>query len=189
VISHLNFFSDLEYRRDWLRADAYNWHNYGTFMQYAPSFNNNIRATYAEAVSRGIDEPSIPPSAVLASAIFEDNTKLLTFEKITLKFRDASGLHFEEALNIRDNNFLGDTPFLVLISDRRPPIWIPLYRGRNGYRSILTDQNLRKPELYTQVLTDNLPIGVFRLGYRCGDKLTLTKYRLEVNSDHEVKVF
>jgi len=57
---------------------------------------------------------------VSASHVFEVSTKFLAFEQCILKFQDASGQHYEKVLRIRDITHQGDTPFLLLITDRRP---------------------------------------------------------------------
>lgn len=185
--SYLNYFSDLEYRRDWLRADGENWNNYGTFIQYSPSFNHNIRPVYAQAIARGICRPAERRPLIAASHTFVDSSIVLTFQEISTSTQDASGKYIEKMLRVRDTSYRGDTPFLLLVANDRSPLWVPVCRGRNGYRKMVSEQRLRKPELFAEIPTDNLPVGVFRLGYRSGDTLTLTKYRLEVDSDHVVK--
>ncbi len=187
-LSYLNYFSDLEYRRDWLRADGENWNNYGTFMQYSPSFNHNIQSVYAQAVARGICRPTERRPIILANRTFVDSSIVLTFQEIATSTQDASGKHTEKMLRVHDDSYLGETPLLLLIANDRPPLWVPVYRGRNGYRKMLVEHTLRKPELFAELLTDNLPAGLFKLGYRAGDSLVLTKYRLEVDNDHTVKV-
>lgn len=188
VASCLNHFSDLEYRRDWLRADGANWNNYGTFLQYAPSFNHNIQEVYTEAVARRICQPraSLPGGSV--GHTITDSSLVLTFQKVLNSSQDAHGKYANKVLRIRDGNYRGDTPFLMLVPDGGPGLCVPFYRGRNGYRKMLTDQSLRKPELFAEILTDNLPTGAFRLGYRVGDSLILTKYRIEVDSDQAIKL-
>jgi len=57
---------------------------------------------------------------VSASHVFEVSTKLLAFERCILKFQDASGERYEKVPRIRDIPYQGDTPFLLLITDRRP---------------------------------------------------------------------
>ncbi len=185
--SYLNRFSDLEYRRDWLRADGANWNNYSTFLQYVPSFNRNIHQVYTEAIARGICRQDATPPPVSASHTLTDSSILLTFEEASISTQDASRKYNDKVLRVQDGNYWGETPLLLLIAEDSPPLWVPFYRGRNGYRKMLSERRLRKPELIAEVLTDNLPVGVFRLGYRSGDTLTLTKYRLEVDSDHVVK--
>ena len=187
IASHLNHFGDLEYRRDWLRADRANWNNYGTFLQYYPSFNHNIKQVYTEAVARGICRPYATPPAVSASHTSVDSTILLAFQEVTISTQDASGKYLDKVLRVQDGNYQAGTPLLLLAAEGQLPILVPFYRGRNAYRKILTELTLRKPELFAEILTDNLPTGVFRLGYRSGDTLTLTKYRLKVDNDHVVK--
>ena len=188
VASHLNYFGDLAYRRDWLRADVSNWNNYGIFLQYPPSFNHNISQVYTEAIARGICRPVVLPPDAPARHTFVDSSIVLSFTETSLSSQDASGEHPEKLLRIQDEAFWKDPPFLFLIAGDSPPLRVPFYQGRNGYRKMLTKQTLRKPELFTELLTENLPAGVFRLGYRSGDTLALTKYRLEVGTDHAVKV-
>ncbi len=186
VVSHLNYIGELEYRRDWLRADYANWINYKTFLQYAPSFNDNIREVYATALERGICRPVIELPALTTSNTDTDNSDLLTFEKMATKSADASGEHLENEVFLTRRDFTKATPFIVLLPDNGSPLWVPMHRGRNAYRQLLSGGNLKKPEVWTRLFSDNLPVGSFTIGYQFDNSLTLTEHRLEVDADHTV---
>ena len=186
LLAHLNYLGDLAYRRDWLTADRANWDNLKTFVQYPLSFNKNVREVYATAQARGVCRPTASPLAAPARRVATDSSIVLVLEKTTNTIRETNGEHYENELRLTAPGHLGGTPFLELVPDTGPPVLVPFFRGRNAYRKILTDLQLHKPELSTQVLIDNLPPGTFRLAYRSGDLLTLTKYRIEVGRDHSL---
>ncbi|WP_373511459.1 hypothetical protein [Persicitalea sp.] len=188
LVSHLNYVGDLEYRRDWLRADYANWQNYETFLQYPPAFNDNIREVYAAAIERGICQPIVNLPKLPSQGAAVDSSITLDFEELVSDLTDASSEHQETELLLVDHNFIGSAPFLVLVPDRGGALWIPFYRGRNGYRKILTAGGLRESKIWTRFFSNNLPSGVYRIGYQSGDSFSLTKYRLEVGADHAIKL-
>jgi len=188
LVAYLNYFTTLEYRRDWLRADKANWENYSVFLQYAPSFNNNIREVYRSAIERGICyHPSELPARFMNTAT--DSTLVLGFERGFSVAKDASGEYREEILRVNSQSGESETPFLALVAEGQPVVWVPFYRMRNAYRNMLTGQGLRKGDLTTEILLENLPQGTFRLGVSSGQKGVLTKYSMEVGPDHSVRVY
>lgn len=188
LVSYLNYFTTLEYRRDWLRADKANWENYSVFLQYAPSFNHNIRDVYRSAVERGICyHPSdLPARFTSASA---DSTLNLTFEKGFSVSQDASGEYREKILRVGSQTLQNETPFLVLVAENRPVLWVPFYRMRNAYRYMLEGKGLKKRDLTTEILLDNLPEGTFRLGMYCNQELRMTTHHLQIGANHAVLIY
>ncbi|GHB81198.1 hypothetical protein GCM10007390_39920 [Persicitalea jodogahamensis] len=188
LVSHLNYVSDLEYRRDWLTADYVNWLNYQTFLEYQPSFNHNIRDVYSSALARGICRPtlSLPASTTLRTAM--DSSIVLGVELVENPTADASGKTFEKEIVFVDKNFSGEIPFLCLIPEAGPAMMVPFYRGRNGYRKMLTEQRLRKPEISTRFFSDNLPSGTYRIGYQFRDSLLMSRYRLNIDNERSIKL-
>ncbi|MPR32463.1 hypothetical protein [Salmonirosea aquatica] len=143
LVSYLNYFTTLEYRRDWLRADKANWENYDVFLQYAPSFNRNIRDVYHKAVDRGICyHPSGLPSQLTGAST--DSTLALTFERGFSVSQDASGEYREKILRVGNKSNASDTPFLALVAEGQPVVWVPYYRLRNAYRGILRGMDYGK---------------------------------------------
>ncbi len=188
LVSHFNYISDLEYRRDWLRADYANWLNYKTFLQYQPSFNDNIRDVYSSALARGICRPtvSLPATSTLRSTM--DSSLVLNIAQVESTNTDASGKSFEKELVVIDQNYSGDIPFLALLPDEGPALVIPFYRGRNGYRKTVVERKLWKSEISTRFFSDNLPSGTYRIGYQFKNSLILTKYQLRIGEKHSIIV-
>lgn len=188
LVSYLNYFTTLEYRRDWLRADKANWENYSVFLQYAPSFNHNIRETYQVAVARGVCyHPSQLPARFTNQIV--DSTLTLTFERGFTVSQDASGEHREKVLRVGSQSPHSETPFLVLVAENKPVLWVPFYRLRNAYRFMLQGQGLKKGNLTTEILLDNLPEGTFRLGLYSNQRLRMTPHQLRIGTDHAVQTY
>lgn len=188
LLSYLNYFTKLEYRRDSLRADATNWNNYSVFLQYIPDFNRNIRPFYQEALQMGIC--ANPPSMSAQFPIQSRDTSLrFTFRQFDHIILDGSGEHPNTMLVMNLDHYQGPTPFLVLLPNSGQPVWIPFYRSRNGYKKILSGQSLRKDELMAEVFLRNLPVGTFKLGIYSEKRLTLNDQQIEVRPDHTVKIF
>lgn len=188
AVSYLNYFTTLEYRRDWLRADEANWENYSVFLQYDPSFNHNIRETYQAAVARGVSSHSSQlPARFMNPTV--DSTLRLTFEQGFTTLQDASGKYRGKILRVGSRTLHSETPFLVLVAENRPVIWVPFYRMRNAYRGMLRGEGLKKPDLTTEILLGNLPEGTFELGIYSGHQLRMTPYRIQVGVDQTVQIY
>ena len=188
VASYLNYFTKLEYQRDALRADATNWKNYLFFAQYSPPFNQNIQTEYQKVLKIGVCrlQPSLP---VHFPKVKQDTSIQLTFEPSQLLIQDAHGDYPQNTLIIKNYQYQGDTPFLVLTAANKQPVWIPVYRMRNAYKRILTGQGLRKNEIMATIFTDNLPAGNYVVGIYNGDVLSLSSNHLEVSPTHTIKVY
>ncbi len=188
VASYLNYFTKLEYRHDWLRADKSNWANYSTFMQYAPTFQRNVAHDYPNVLRLGIcrNEPTLPDRPPVRD---RDSTLRLDFRQAVLVIRDPDKMHADTSLVVEQHTYHGATPFLVMLPDTGPAVWLPFYRTRNAYRKMLTGLGLRKDGITTDVLQHNLPVGRFQVGLYSESGFILTDQRIEVREDHSIRLF
>ncbi len=188
AMSYFHYLPNVANRRDWLIADAANWHTHSTFVQYPPSFNRNIKEVYRSAVQRGIcrSEPVLPSTLGKARV---DTSISLNFRSTEMVTQEVERTIRESMLSISCRGYGGPTPLLAMVPEQGAPVWLPFMRPRNAYRAMLLGKGLFGPEMEAQALLENLPAGRYRLALFTPDKVTYTRYRIVIDASHAYRIF
>ncbi|WP_143016925.1 hypothetical protein [Dyadobacter soli] len=162
ALSYFTYHEQVQLRKDGLIADESNWINHRTMIQYARSFNDNIKGVYLEAVATGICTVEDQFSNIVIADSPETDANL-RFGEATSYIIDTDGSYSQRFQSISNNHLTGTT-YLFLQSGQQKGYWVPTRILHSGIREFLSSGRLRKPGFHAEFLTENLPPADYRIG-------------------------
>ena len=178
--SYFIYNEEVVFRKNWLVAEAENWINHAVFLNYAKSFNDNIREPYSEAVKRGVCKAEPNLLAFDDSKIKLDNSVRLSVATRTLNDRDAKNAIPREYLTISNKEISGTT-YLYLKRGSEKGYWLPTHISRSSFWDLLAHQTLSKPGFFVELATENLRDGNYKIGVFNGGNLFWTGENIQIS--------
>ncbi|GAA4435894.1 hypothetical protein GCM10023091_13080 [Ravibacter arvi] len=182
LVSYLNFTPKVRFLRDQLVADEANYLAHGVFLQYFPSFNDNIREPYANAVKSGVIQMTDKISDKIATQERYGGPQLAVASD-SMRLEDANRSVSVRSARITGVYSPGSSFFIVLRLDGEKPYWVPAYVERAAYRSMLGSGALLGEKFEGNVILNNLPPGRYQLGLFTNNRLLWSDQHLEVRRE------
>jgi hypothetical protein len=155
---------EIVYRKNGLTADAENWNTHQIFLNYASSFNQNIKEPYTDAVKEGICATLPSVLGINGTQAPADSNAWVTVEKGVLTEQDASGSYQRDYFRIANERLTG-TSYLYLQNNLdQKGYWLATRLSNVGIRRLITSLEIYKPGFTAEFLTENVPAGDYRIG-------------------------
>ncbi|MCE6991554.1 hypothetical protein [Dyadobacter sp. CY323] len=155
---------EIVYRKNGLVADAENWAANHVFLNYASSFNQNIKEPYTDAVNEGICAKVPSVLHIEGKGKLADGNAIVTVEKKILTEQDASGSYQRDYFKIANTSLRGASFLYLQNSLDQKGYWLATRFANVGIRRLITFRELYKPGFTAEFLTENVPAGDYRIG-------------------------
>lgn len=162
LLSYLTYHEQIKLRKDGLIADEANWMHHHEIIQYASSFNDNIRDVYLEAVGQGVCRTEDSFSEINTTDSAVSDVDLRFSDKIVYE-TDADRSYSHHFQSIINGDLTGRT-YLYLKHGRGTGYWIPTRLAHTGIEEFIRTERLYKPGFCAEFLTENFPSGTYKIG-------------------------
>ncbi len=184
LLSYFNFTPHVRFLRDQLLAEESNYINHGVFLQYFPSFNDNISEPYRNAVASGVIK--MRDRLPYDSARQDRNSSIpLVIAQDSIRLEDASRSSAERIVRISSTERHGKQVFLAIRTEGQTPYWIPVYTQRAAYRSLLASGAWLGNGFEGTAILNNLPPGSYQIGLYAEGSVSWTDQYLSVSSERK----
>jgi hypothetical protein len=182
ALSYFHYNQDIQFQKNWLIVDESNWIHHGKMLNYAATFNVNIRETYHRVIREGIcSSENHFPAISQTDALPEVALNLSFFHHITNDM-DASGVYPRRFQHIVNNTVEGKT-YLFLQPATGQGYWLPTRIPHSGIMEFFRSGRLSKAGFEAEFRTENLPAATYRIGMLNDNKFSWTSQTLDLRSN------
>jgi len=179
ALSYFNYNHEIQLRRNWLIADESNWINHGKMLNYAASFNSNIKDTYQRIVKEGIcsSENNFPDISIADSSVHLPLR--LTFFYTVGNDVDASGIYPRQYQHIVNKELKGPT-YLYLKPEKGLGYWLPTRIAHAGIMDFIRSGEPSHQGFEAEFMTENFPPATYKIGLLNNNKFSWTSQTIDI---------
>lgn len=179
ALSYFNYNQEIQLRKNWLIADESNWINHGKMLNYASSFNSNIKETYQRINEEGIciSKNNFPDISTIDSSL--SSPLNLTFFYTVGNDVDASGVYPRQFQHIVNKDIRGLT-YLYLKPAKGSGYWIPTRNSHAGIMEFLKSGEPSHQGFEAEFMTENFPPTLYKIGLLNNNKFTWTSQSINI---------